>query len=353
VLRRLFTEGHRFDFFQAVWLLEQLLDAPDDREVFAVRPRHQDGRIHLAPHASTVFPAADVRDIAHRSGASGPEVDVIVTFMGLYGINAPLPSYFVEAVTGDPDDSAALRDFLDIFNHRIYTLFYESWKKYRPMLALHRAAHSGRQRPGGARDPLHARVFRSLAGLGIHRPPSADSGAPEDTASARAAHTHPGHLHWAAFAGRLSGHVRNREGLEALLAGTLGVPARVVENVGRWATLPHRQTLGRGSARPVQLGGSGVVGARLFDVAGKFRIVLGPLGVADYEAFRPGGRRAALLRAVVDLYLQDALAYDVELRLDTSELAPVALGDDRSRLGSTARLGHAPDTIVSETVTLP
>jgi type VI secretion system protein ImpH len=376
VLTQLFASAHRFEFFQAVWLLEQMLGAgapgshggpgfgADTGDVFEVAPRRANGRIRLLPRASTVFPAADVHRITRRPNASdspsrlgsatGETVDVTVTFMGLYGVNAPLPSYFVEQVVRAPDDSEALRGFLDIFNHRIYSLFYRSWKKYRPLLVADRlsrrtAPQSGDSpapsSPGSAREPLHLRVFRSLAGLGIHRPPA---GADDDSAGDPA--TDPGHLHWAAFAGRLSGHVRNREGLEVILAQTLGVRVRVLENVGRWARIRSRPTMGSRSERPMQVGRGSVVGGRLFDVAGKFRIVLGPLDLATYQSLRPGGEQARLLQSVVALYLTDPLDFDVELQLDPSELAPAALGASHARLGSTARLGRPPDRVVSEVV---
>jgi len=127
-------------------------------------------------------------------------------------------------------------------------------------------------------------------------------------------------------------------------------PVRVEENVGRWTTITDRPTLGRGSVRPIALGGSSVVGARLYDVAGKFRIVVGPLDLASYRALRPDGAKASSLRSAVSLYLNGSLDYDVKLLLDPSELQPAALGDKRSRVGSTARLGRPPDRLVSEVV---
>jgi len=272
--------------------------------------------------------------------------------MGLYGINAPLPSYFVERIVRTPDDGAALRSFLDVLNHRIYSLFYRAWKRARPL----RSVPASPKALGDEAADRHLNVFRSLSGLGIHgtianrsshRPASGPRTSPTLPT------THPAHPHWTALAGRLSGHVRNREGLEVLLENTLGVPACVQENVGRWTTLRARPTTGRDSRRPLRLGKQSVVGRRLFDVAGKFRIVLGPLGLDTYRSLRPGGEAARLLQSVVSLYLIEPLDYDVDLRLDPAELSPAALGDDRSRVGSTARLGRLPRETVSEVVAYP
>jgi len=376
VLRDLFEHAHQFGFFQTIWLLQQRFGGHHPEEIFEVSPRRADARVRITADESTVFPASDVRRIQRieNSGRSdAPIVDVTATFMGLYGINAPLPSYFVEQVARS--DEGSLQSFLDIFNHRIYSLFYRSWKKYRPLLDL-------TQTGPGRQTSTHAHVFRSLAGLGVHQPtavrrpristpssldprdpasrdPASRDTAPSDTApsdtapsdtASTAQSAHPSRLHWAAFAGRLSGHVRNREGLEALLSRVLDRPVRVEENVGRWTTINHRPTLGRGSDRPVALGGSSVVGARLYDVAGKFRIVVGPLDLGSYRALRPDGGKASSLRSAVSLYLNGSLDYDVKLLLDPSELQPAALGDKRSRVGSTARLGRPPDRLVSEIV---
>lgn len=355
VLTDLANRAYRFDFFQAVWLLEQHLGAEKPEDLFRPGPpRAPAARIRILPSAATAFPAADVRRVTlQTTDTSGPRADVEVTFMGLYGVNAPLPSYFADRIIRDPDDGGALRRFLDLLNHRIYVLLYRGWKRFRPLRAL---SATSRHRPDAGAH-RHLQVFRSLSGLGVHgtsagrRSPASRGGSPS-AARPRPAH-HPAHLHWAAFAGRLSGHVRNREGLEVLLRNTLGVPVRVEENVGRWAALRTRPTMGRESRRPLRLGRAGIVGGRLFDVAGKFRIVLGPLDLDTYRSLRPGGEAARLLQSVVTLYLIEPLDYDVDLRLDPDELAPTALGDAQSRVGSTARLGRPPAEAVSEVVAYP
>jgi len=367
VMQDLFSRAYRFEFFQALWLLQQRFGGHHPEEIFEVSPRRADARLRITADGSTVFPASDVRRIEtiHNPDRSEtPIVDVTVTFMGLYGINSPLPSYFVEHVARS--DEGSLEAFLDMFNHRVYSLFFRSWKKYRPLLDL-------TQLSPDRQTSTHAHVFRSLAGLGVHHQPSADrhrriSGPSGDSSldAASAAQNgedastatppnaapgaHPSRLHWAAFAGRLSGHVRNREGLEALLSHVLDVPVRVRENIGRWTAISQRPTLGRRSPRPVGLSGDGVVGGRVYDVAGKFRIAVGPLDLSAYRALRPGGAKADLLRSAVGLYLNGSLDYDVELLLDPSELQPAALGDKRSRVGSTARLGRPPNELVSEVV---
>ena len=52
-------------------------------------------------------------------------------FLGLYGVDAVLPDYFLNDIATHKDGSESLAAFLDIFNHRITTLFFQAWKKYR------------------------------------------------------------------------------------------------------------------------------------------------------------------------------------------------------------------------------
>src|SRR5207302_6900125 len=64
---------------------------------------------------------------------------VVINFMGLTGPSGVLPLYYTEMLLErlrqkDP----VLRDFLDIFNHRMISLFYQAWEKYRFTIAYER-----------------------------------------------------------------------------------------------------------------------------------------------------------------------------------------------------------------------
>jgi len=325
VIERLFREGYRFDFFQATWLLEKLFaDAPAPGTGIEPAPE----RIRFRPHGGVVFPASDVREVTFDEGMAR----VTVTFMGLYGVDAPLPGYFYNGIAAETEDSDVLRDFLDIFNHRLFAYFYRAWKKYRPGL------HGSRT----DRD-AHVRTFLSLAGVGT---PEAlpDFDVPV--------------LRLAAFAGRLGDRARNADGLRALMAGLLGgVPVEVRENLPRWVPIPAPTRIGRGGGRsgrgaaaPAVLGSNTILGRRLFDVSGKFRIVLGPMSYEQYLSYLPGTAQARTVHALVRLYAPDFLDYDVELLLDSDEVPPLRLGDRRSQVGRNAWVGHPSVDVVSDVV---
>lgn len=307
VLKRLRDEGFRFDFHQVLLLLEKAFpDASAPGETHDLQAE----RIRVYPDPALAFPATDVKSV-RVDADHDPRVTVRATFMGLYGVNAPLPEFFYEGLATEQEELLPLRDFLDIFNHRLYTAFYRSWKKYRPELRQHREGHD--------RD---TRRFLALSGLGTR-------GAVEQPPVDRRL--------LIAFAGRLLPRTRNAEGLKALLGAYLDLPVEIEQNVPRWVAI-RRRRIGEGPG--MQLGRTTTIGERVFDRMGKFRIRVGPMGRDRYLGLLPQGEQAASLEWLVRTYLTSYIDFDVELRLDTADLPAARLGDPTCRLGLTACVGR-------------
>lgn len=300
-----------YDFFQAVRLLEKhFAGGKSPGETADVGQE----RIRFRPHNGLAFPATDVRSIERLEGTS-PCARVTVTFMGLYGVDSPLPVYFYDSIATESDESKPLRDFLDIFNHRIYALFYNSWKKYRA--ALQYATTS-------AGKVFQERLL-SIAGLGA--PKAADS-------------TSLPPMRLAAFAGILAARARNAEGLQHIVTELLnGVRTAVLENIPRWVTIPRRPRIGRSTDREAVLGSTACIGTEVIDFSGMFRLVLGPLSLEQYLSLLPGGAQARRLQFLVRLYVRDYLDYDTELKLRVSDIPALRLSDRTARLGLTTWLG--------------
>ncbi|MBB4070224.1 type VI secretion system baseplate subunit TssG [Salinibacter ruber] len=318
VYRRLLDEGHRFQFSQAVRLLELLFpDAPAPGDATSVTA----SPIHVRPSVDLSFPPTDVKRVEWADG-DPRGVHVVATFLGLYGIDAPLPYHFHNHLAKDPEETAPHRDFLDIFNHRLYAFFYRAWKKYRPHLHY---------RPG-ERD-RHSSRFISLAGVGTPNALSEVSLSP---------------MRLAAQAGVLAPQTRNAAGLEALVAAFFdGIEVQVCENVPRWVSIPSRSRLGNGSLR---LGESATIGEKVYDRSGKFRLQLGPMSVEQYLALLPRGEDVPKLRDLVRLYAPDHLAYDVELRIRSEDLPTSRLGESGNQLGFTTSVGAPGEPIISRVV---
>lgn len=98
------------------------------------------------------------------------------------------------------------------------------------------------------------------------------------------------------------------------------------------------------------LGEMACVGQKVFDIAGKFRIVLGPLTLAQYLTFLPKGANASMLHYLVRLYAPDHLDFDVELILKTAEIPPLRLGDKGMQMGLTTWSGRPQGEMTSRVV---
>ena len=147
------------------------------------------------------------------------------------------------------------------------------------------------------------------------------------------------HLAKLHFAGRLVCQARHPEGLQAMVNGFFGLPARIEEFVGAWMTLPEDRQCRLGeSPETGALGVNAVAGARIWGYQQKFRIVLGPMNFSTYRRLLPGGESLERLVALVRNYTGDELAWEVNMVLKRDEVPSLKLGEG-GRLGWTTWLG--------------
>lgn len=314
VLERIFEEPHQFDFFQAAWLLERKYGDTTLKDLYADREAHP---VWFEPFSGLVFPPSDIRAIQKIEMGGQERGLMILTFMGLYGVGSPLPVYFYDDIATEKEEYQPLKKFLDLFNHRFYQHFYRAWKKYQPML----------QAEGKGVDK-HAERFFSLTGLGQ----------PLDEQ-----HSFFSPMRLAAFAGRLLSPTRNAEGLRAILETFFeGVQVRVEENLPRWVEVQERPIMSRKSRMGMVLGDNITLGKKLFDLSGKFRIVMKLATYKQYVGLLPSGEYEGLMRYLVGLYAPDGLSYDVQLELEANKLPRQYIGQGKGfKLGRTGILGHA------------
>ena len=306
----LFAEGHRFTFFQAMRILERLFP---DRIPLAedVEPDKEVVRLTSAVHSQ--FAAGDVETVS-RSEGDGPPAHAKVHFMGLAGPNAPLPASFSElvydrALRGDTGP----RDFLDLFNHRLLSLFYRARKKYRPPLD-HRPPHQGRV----------ANTLFALLGLGgpalRHRLQVEDRSLLPTT-------------------GLFLGN-RSMIGLERLLGQHFGFPVEIEPFLGAWHRLEdHQRTrIGQRGANHA-LGLETVLGSRVWEQRTAFEVRCGPLDLAQLLRVLPVNRGYGELCDLVSFYVGDELDFRFRFSLRRDEIPALRLGRaGDARLGWSSRL---------------
>jgi type VI secretion system protein ImpH len=342
VEQRLFKEGYAFDFFQAVRLLEKL--APQARPVGRPGPPGQEV-VHFRAHLALEFPASAIYEI-ERQPAGRPQ-RMTVTFMGLTGFGGVLPTHYTQLLMqleryGRRTQRTALRDWLDLFNHRLISLFYRAWEKYRFWRAFERGDHAGPEP-----DPFTRCLF-SFVGLGLPALRNRlgvslrvqEAGVPAERPLARVDDLVL--LHYSGF---LAHRPRCSVSLEALLADYFALPVKVEQFRGQWLRLDRasQSRMGAAAGANNRLGVNVVAGERVWDVQNKVRIRLGPLGYGRFTEFLPDRSPVALRKAffllshLVRLYVGPELDFDVQLVLRAPEVPACQLNGPADGLGP--RLG--------------
>jgi type VI secretion system protein ImpH len=283
-----------------------------------------------------------------------PVVVLVQSFLGLTGPSGALPRHYTELLTRlvreqRGPERYALRDWLDLFNHRLTSLFYRAWEKYRFYLHYERGA------PGRAEPDTFTQALLSLVGLGTpglrHRvrvtAPRPGGGPGDRPTVARV-----DDLALLHYAGLFAHRPRSAAGLQALLHDHFRFGVGVDQFEGQWLQLepPNMTRIGDETGNN-RLGVNALAGDRVWDVQSKFRLRLGPLDLATFNAFlpepsdRPGRNDFFLLTHLTRLYAGPDLDFDVRLVLRAEEVPRCRLpaGDDTGpALGWNAWLCTAP-----------
>lgn len=312
--------AHAWEFHPLVrHLLERL--KPRTRPGEPGRP--EDERVRFATNPSLGFPASDVEQL-EWSGPEGQErATITVNFMGLQGQASPLPSHYAQEVLWDlaEPEGRRVRDFLDLFNHRMVSLLFRAREKYRHALRF----------DGTGRDEFTRRVL-ALAGL--------DDEEVLATTGARRAQVLRG-------LGVLACHARSAAGLEDLLRASFpGIGVHVAPCVPRRLAIPEdqrlflrapRRTTPRRGDALTGLGRDTCLGSSRVDSSSAFRVELGPMDYPEFRRFLPGEPGLQSLSRLTRLYVQEPLDFDVELRLRATQRPALRLAAAEGlRLGQTS-----------------
>ena len=301
------------DFFQALRLIE---NAHPDKPRIGQSLRPRDDAVRFGQDPALIFhPGALNRFLP--AGGDRP-ARLVVNFFGLLGPNGPMPTHFTEYARdrmrngGDP----TLQAFLDMFHHRMLSLFYRARAAAEPAISLDREE-----------EDRFTDYVGSLVGIGA--PALRGRDAVSDFAK----------LH---FAGLLAGRARPAAGLTTILSEFFRLPVRIEQFIGHWMVLPadSQSRLGRFTGSNA-LGVSAVLGSKVWDSQNKFRIVLGPLHYADYQRLLPGGDSMQRLRSWVRNYAGLVLDWDLRLILKKEEVPALRLGG-ATRLGWSTWLHSSP-----------
>lgn len=328
-LRLLEEAPYQYDFFKALRRLEGLYpDAP--RLGKAKRPR--DEPIRLGQEPSLAFAPATLSYF--KQGEKGIPPRLGTHFFGVFGPNGPLPTHLTEYAQSrmnNHNDATFVR-FMDIFHHRMLSLFYRARASAEPTYQFDRSDDKGFNLYVG-----------SLIGLGM------------DGLQKRDAVSDHAKLY---YAGQLVGKSRHKEGLNGIISDFFKLPVTIQDFIGEWLLLPveSRCQLGK-SKQTCLLGRNTVLGSRVWERQTKFRIVMGPLDFDTYLGLLPGRDSLSRLTALVRNYIGDELDWDLKLVLKKKDVPGLCLDKKKgfsAQLGWTTWLAkNEPDMDVDDLILRP
>ena len=284
IVELLDREPYRFDFFQAVRLLTRMSPA---RQVVGRFSNPASEVVRFGAYSSVAFPASAIQELERP--LAGP-ARMRVNFMGLTGPSGVLPLVYSELVLGRlRARDRTLRDFYDVFNHRMISLFYQAWEKYRFTIPYER----------GELDPFSHHV---LALLGLGTPGLQDRQDVSDDSLLF-------------YSGLLSLHTRSATALRQVLSDYFDVPVEIEQFVGAWYPVDEDSqcSLSEAISYSERLGYGAMVGDEIWDQQSRVRIQLGPLTLERYTEFLPGGDAYRHIRAMTKFFA--GKEYDVEIQL--------------------------------------
>ena len=318
-------EAFRVEFFQAVRLLQRTEQGRSPVGYF-LAPGSE--AVRFSALTTLAFPASQIYDLRRREDG---QAELVVQFMGLCAAVTILPHAYTEhLLLLLKNKDTAMAEFFDLFNHRMISLFYRGWEKYRFFIGYE----------AGQQDGMTPRLM-DLLGLG--------------TAGMKARSSLPDRA-YLAYSGLLGRHARTAGALKQILEDFFQVATSVEQFAGTWRALPaQNKSILEGTNRASERLGLGtVIGSEVWDHHGRIRISIGPMDFDQYVSFLPGHAAHKDLQAWVKFFSSGQYEAEVQLILHRDEAPRCVLGlrsEEGPRLGlvswlSTKALNRDPGDAV-------
>ena len=267
------------------------------------------------------FPAAE---LARMTVDAAPPT-LAVSFFGLFGASGALPYHYSQLIADRARiKDYALRDFLDMFNHRLLSFFYRCWKKHQFPIAFETAQAAGQE------DALTLGLW---ALIGHRTQGLADRlSLPDET--------------FLYFAGHYSNVRPSADALRSILRQTFGVEVAISEFIGQWMLISRGDQTQVGATALGEtcgncLGVEAIAGQRTWDIQNRFRIRIGALGRQRFLDFTPLGGSLRQLVDCVRRYVGPQYDFDVQVVLKCDEVTGARLGvPEQACLGWNTWLGN-------------
>jgi type VI secretion system protein ImpH len=270
-------------------------------------------RVRFESAPGLAFPTQEVREVREEGG----QWVVSANVGGLDGTSGPLPPWMNVLLSREDPENAPVGDFLDIFNNRLIRLLYEAWIWQKPDLGFLTEG----------RDTI-SRILLCLLGI---------AGARKTGENGREARPRPSRL--LAYIATLGHRPRSAWAVEGMLRDYFpGIPVTLSQFALRVIPLERKDQCALGGGK--RLGMDMVIGERVRDVCGAFRVTLGPMSYDAYLGFLPGGAKHRELTNLVGYFVSDLLAWETVVVVEGPSIRTTSLGKpgEGPVLGQTAWL---------------
>jgi len=278
VINKLLAHPEKFEFYQAVRILEEYLKMKgfDEAEI--------QEKIRFKHNASFAFPVTEIQKISNIENIW----EITINFMGLIGPTGLLPNHHTATVIERlQQKDNTLRDFLDIFQHRLAHLYYAAWKK-------------------NYFNIYTTKILYSLIGQGTPYLQQREQVSDEIL------------LYYAAH---FLQHSTSVTGLKSILSDYFSVPINIKSFQKKKLQLQdnERSTLGKNTFN--QLGINTNCGNTQAQYLYHFSVIVGPVDKNKFESFFPNQDSFKLLVAITKRYVGLEFSFDIRLVLK-SEVVP-------------------------------
>jgi type VI secretion system protein ImpH len=328
LLPALLDQAKRLNFIRFCELLE--LAAPN-RPSLGTTDSPATDPVRFRSRAQLGFPGREIDAVRYDIDNSAAPPSVVTTFLGLYGVDARMPAYFVDEVAQHRDGAEPLSAFLDIFHHRIITQFYRVARKYRYPVGFRR----------DGTDPV-SRYLLSFAGFGFSAParatlliPDLSTGAggeEHESAGARQRLAEPADIRrLLSMLGLAMQRTRTAEGLAGVLRHAVPDAAITVEEFHPvWRKVTDFE--------PAALGEQCLLGRGFHDRANVVRIVITPASRETVLSLVPGQPAHREIMTLLRFYLGYESEANLEMHVRADLMPRPTLEPRQANLGFTAQL---------------
>jgi len=285
LINDLLKRGHEFDAFQILVMME---------EYFGINAGEYSSwsrLIRLSSNQEIAFPCSDVEKVVRDQDG----LNVVLSFLGLMGISSPLPNYFLEYGAMHSREKNPLTYFLNIFDNRLYVLFFQAWKKCYQF-------------------PLSKNDISFF--LKSQAPKSIQSNKEEIDLS-----------YCYGLMTRVYGNINCL--IEMISDYCDGVKVYIEQWCSQWVKVDCLGVLGK----DMVLSDNIVLGERIIDRSGKFSVILELDHSHSIRSYNSGSGFISGVFKIINSYLPQYLEYDVKVKYTTENMISVNLGTDNASLG--------------------